>query len=75
MELVLDEYTLQLTDGHQETRPSLHEEFQKESRLLIEPFGEPVTVHPSPLTSGKSSGFCLTLSSPGQPVHAGGWPG
>ena len=75
MELVLGEYTLELTEGHQETRPSLHEEFQKESRLLIEPFGEPMTEHASPPSSGKSGGFCLTLFSPGQPAHAGSWPG
>ena len=40
VELVLGEYTLPQSEGLQ-AGPAVYEEFQKESRLLIEPFGEP----------------------------------
>lgn len=51
VELVLSEYTLQLSGGHKEARPTLDEEFQKESRQLIEPFGEPECGHKCPSLS------------------------
>lgn len=86
VELVLSEYTLQLSGGHKEARPTLDEEFHKESRQLIEPFGESECGHrcpslslplPQPLTSEQREVtlVLLILSSSGQPVQTGNWSG